>query len=768
MNAPYSPLPPLLGAAALRMKQALRQATEHTAESLGLAAIAAQSSRMRDTLVEAQFELNRQSGPFIAAAQAAFDERLNREAAPRAVAGTPSSWQTLSLVDDHEVEVQVRAERFGMAITHACEWELRELEAYLASVLASSSHERERNPLRPEVIGHSVIRGIEAIVERPEVRKVLEVEIGRSMTVALSAAYRDIVADWRKAGIQPASLAVRTAESRGDPRPIPPVEPGTEAASSASGPAVGGPSVAGPLGPRSTHAGLRSGGTPIGQVGVGVMDLLRQLAQIDPIAVDRGMDMASSLAGALPNLIHVHRDQLRQAAHGALDHLVIDVVGSLFDQILADPRLPPQLAQQIARLQLPVLRAALGDPGFFSARRHPVRLFVNRIASLGQGFDDFEDEQAQAFLAKVRELVHDVVQGDFDRLEVYEAQLVALEAFAHDQARATVEARHAGATELLAQREQAARLDRHYAERLESDLSSLVAPGFVRDFVSRVWSRVILHAAQRDGVTSDSVRQLRQAGRELFMSVQPKTSPAQRKTFLADLPRLMRTLNDGLNAIGWPEAQRRQFFGQLMPAHAEALKVQGSSVLDFNLMAREVDQALERGLPSDENLPPGHEPVDEEALARLSDEERRHIGLLDESAVDWNGQVDIELDAGPALQAVDLELPGLPSPAEAPEPVSGSELAEHVQIGFSYQMHLDGSWHKVRLAHVSPSRSFFVFTHGGRHRKTVSLTHRMLVRLCEANRLRAFESAQLLERATSRTRRQLAALRPAAASPTRH
>lgn len=779
MNAPYSPLPPQLGTAALRVKQALRRATEQTVESLGLAAIAAQTARMRDALVEAQFELNRQSEGFLSAAHAAFDERLHRESAPRHAGATPSSWQTLSLVDDQEVELQVRAERFGMAITHACEWELRELEAYMGTVLGSGNPDRDRNPLRPEVVGHAVIRGIEAIAERSEVRKVLEVELGRSMTSALRGAYRDIVADWRNAGIQPASLTVRTTESRGEPRGAA-AAAGGDAAADRSGPVTssgggggGGHSVSGALGPRSTRGGLgggMGGGTPIGQVGAGMMDLLRRLAQVDPVPMESlDLDVAASLAGALPNLIHAHRDQLRQASHGALDHMVIDVVGSLFDQILADPKLPPPLAQQIARLQLPVLRAALGDPGFFSSRRHPVRQFVNRIASLGQAFDDFGDDQARAFIDKVRALVHDVVQGDFDRIEVYEAQLSALEGFVAEQARQAIEAQHAGATQLLAQREQSAHLDRQYAERLDTDLSALAAPAFVRDFVVRVWSRVILQAAQRDGVTSDTVRQLRMAGRELFMSVQPKNSPAQRKTFLADLPRLMRTLNEGLNSIGWPEGQRRQFFGQLMPAHADALKLQGASVLDFNLMARQVEQALERALPSPDAPPSPTEPASDEALARLSSEERSRIGLLDESAVDWNGQVDIEIDVEPALQAPDLELPGLPTPAEAPEPVAGKDLAEHVQIGFSYRMHLNDGWHKVRLAHVSPGRSFFVFSHGARNRETVSLTHRMLVRLCESGRLRAYESAQLLERATSRTRRQLASLRPAAAaSPTRH
>ena len=75
-------------------------------------------------------------------------------------------------------------------------------------------------------------------------------------------------------------------------------------------------------------------------------------------------------------------DELLQASTGKLDHMVIDVVGSLFDQILSDPKVPPQMARQIARLQLPVLRVALVDSNFFSSRRHPVRRFVNRIASL--------------------------------------------------------------------------------------------------------------------------------------------------------------------------------------------------------------------------------------------------------------------------------------------------------------------------------------------------------------------------------------------------
>jgi len=64
----------------------------------------------------------------------------------------------------------------------------------------------------------------------------------------------------------------------------------------------------------------------------------------------------------------------------------------------------------------------------------------------------------------------------------------------------------------------------------------------------------------------------------------------------------------------------------------------------------------------------------------------------------------------------------------------------------------------VRLSYVSPGRAFFVFTRGKRHTETVSLTSRMLSRMCETGRFRAFESAYLMERATARARKQLAAL----------
>ena len=382
---PAHRLPAPLEAAVQRVKLAARAAVERTVESLGLAALAAQQAFQRDVLLEAQFELNRRSAGFSLAFNEAYDQRVMREAGGVAAAQSgpaATNWDALTLVADSEVEQQISAERFGMDIAHACEWELRELNGFIAALLGYSGSDKDLNPLRPESVGHAMMRGIDTLSDRADVRRTLATEMGRSLGGLLRTCYADIVTDLRHAGVQPLGLSVRMPATRGE-----------AARQSGSGDSV---SSGGGAGPASGHfgsgydsppharrstggsyagtqpaslGGLR-GGTPIGSVDPALMTLMRRLAYADPSSVfDDGSRSSASpdrWGSPLPNLIRTHREELRQASTGTLDHLVIDLIGTLFDQILADPKVPPQMARQIARLQLPVLRAALGDPAFFS------------------------------------------------------------------------------------------------------------------------------------------------------------------------------------------------------------------------------------------------------------------------------------------------------------------------------------------------------------------------------------------------------------------
>jgi hypothetical protein len=839
-----------LDAAALHIVTTATSVAERASELLGVLAQSSVRIAERDHLNTSQFELRRNMGEFQRTFRTVLDERIEQELAPpgqsrrrQAVA----DWQTLSLVDDSEMEERMFSDRIGQMIGHECDAELRELAAYMGSLLLTGRADQERNPLRAEVLGAALYRAIEAVSEQAETRKLLARELGQALAKAMPACYGHILADLQGRGVLPVSLTVRTVEGPGNQLPgissgygtpsstrsqhgdldthlethqggghdtgrefSPRTGHSTRAMSNATSPSTlgGTPSRSGTA---SSYRALAASQAADAQL----MALLRRLTaiasrpgELDALQRHSGrgsypsagqvgpghagsMDFAAAgveggpatggdaytdgLTGLMAvNLIRAHREELMQASTGKLDHMVIDVVGSLFDQILSDTRVPPQMARQIARLQLPVLRVALNDSTFFSSRRHPVRRFVNRIASLACAFDDFDDGPGKSFLARVRELVEEIVEGDFDQIELYASKLAALESFISEQTHDEVQQNGAAAT--LSAKESELRLQQRYMLQLQGALKPVALPPYLRDFLPQVWSQALVLAVTRDGPQSDRAKRYRRVGCDLVMSVQPKGSPALRKRFLMQLPPLMKDLNEGLRLIGWPAAAQREFFGQLLPAHAESLKGAPMSELDHNLMVKQLQSVFAIPVPGTESLSMADEvpEVDEAVIAqRFTPEEAQRVGLIEESAVDWSGQIDVDLSAGESTvdsagdstdsASLDLGL-GLDvnldlANTEPPEPSRGPQLMEHIKLGFAYQMHLKDEWQKVRLAHVSAGRGFFVFTRGKKHQETISMTARMLARMCDTGRLRAFENAYLMERATQRARKQLAALK---------
>ena len=130
---------------------------------------------LRDLLEGSQAEMRRNLVRF----QRVFDNELRAKVAldlaPRQGARRQfeaQDWETMTLVDDREVNERLHSDRIGQQIAHACEGELRDLAAHMGA-LNSASRDQDRNPLRAEVLGAALYRAIEAISNQSEVRKLL-------------------------------------------------------------------------------------------------------------------------------------------------------------------------------------------------------------------------------------------------------------------------------------------------------------------------------------------------------------------------------------------------------------------------------------------------------------------------------------------------------------------------------------------------------------------------------------------------------------------
>ncbi len=875
-----------LDAAVNLIRTAATSAATHVAENLTVLAQGSLKISERDQIILTQQELRRNLGSFQNAFFESLREKVIKEIQPRVDNKRKlesADWQSLSLVDEKEVEEQMNFVRLGQLISHECDWQLRDLAAYTGALLNLGRADDERNPLRAELVGASLHHGIEAISGERESRRLLTRELGQAMAQVMPQCYEEILRMFQERGVRPVTLTVRTVEgpgnqvggansgyqslrdgrlsSRGghygeiesvsesdsemdllaahrralatafpgrappidsirDSEPAPrsnasrarvnaaadqqlmtllrrltaiasqpgeldPARPlgGGLAASARLGPSAGAPA-------NSRYSGSLRGAersTLSSRSGIGADSSRGGASMIDGAAGSGGGPLGEELTGLMAvNLIRAHREELIQASTGKLDHMVIDVVGSLFDQILSDSRVPPQMAREIARLQLPVLRVALSDATFFSTRRHPVRRFINRIASLANAFDDFDVGPGAKFLTRVRRLVDEIVEGDFDQIDLYATKITELERFIAEQNDGVVE--QSGAATVLDAKESELRIQQRYMLQLQASLNPLQLPAYLLNFLAQVWSQALVLATRRDGADSDRAKRYRRVGTDLVMSIQPKGSPMFRKKFLMQLPPLMKDLNEGMRLIGWPEAAQKEFFGKLLPAHAVSLKGQALSELDHNLMVKQLEAVFAIPVPSNESYMRSDavpEVAPEVIARRFTPEEAKQVGLIQEAAVDWSepvgrdDKVDVDLSADvqpplPATPSVVAQLDpaaiaatlGAPTTGsdEPTEPSRGAQLIDHVKIGFAYQMHLKDEWQKVQLAHVSSGRSFFVFTRGGKHQETISMTSRMLARMCEAGRFRAVESAYLMERATRRARKQLAEL----GAPTKH
>jgi hypothetical protein len=116
--APFQPA--ALTAAVQRVKIAARDAALRCVDALGVAALASSKAGEREDMLSAQFELNRKHSAFVMSFNEKLDELVGAEMRRLEAAGSSkpssrigSSWQSLSLVDDREVEIQVSAEQLG-------------------------------------------------------------------------------------------------------------------------------------------------------------------------------------------------------------------------------------------------------------------------------------------------------------------------------------------------------------------------------------------------------------------------------------------------------------------------------------------------------------------------------------------------------------------------------------------------------------------------------------------------------------------------------
>lgn len=229
----------------------------------------------------------------------------------------------------------------------------------------------------------------------------------------------------------------------------------------------------------------------------------------------------------------------------AQDSDAIDLVGFLFDHLLADQQASSVGQDLLTQLQVPLIKVALKDKGFFTQRNHPARQLLNGLVETASVWLD-DESQDSAVVDKMRWVV-DRVNRDFDSdsavfgrlFEDLSRHMGGLKKKADVAERHYVEAAR-GREKLDLARASAVDKVRQRLDRAEP-------PTAVRTLLESAWTDVIALAFLRQGYDHPQSRE-RVEFVDRLIELFGHGRPLPERRF--ELQKLREVFEDGLGSIG--------------------------------------------------------------------------------------------------------------------------------------------------------------------------------------------------------------------------
>ena len=415
------------------------------------------------------------------------------------------------------------------------------------------------------------------------------------------------------------------------------------------------------LGQRTVSPGLSQA---IGQAQQGVQ---RRLSR-----QDEGGHQVATISPALLEELQARKQALKRAAETPVERATIEIVALLFQSILTEERIPPAVRVWFARLQMPVLRVAVGEPDFFATIDHPARRLIDRMGACVMGFDASARAVSSALDTEIKRIVQVVEAYPDTGRRVFQTVLTEFERFLEHFFKSENEATRKGVS-LAVQVEQRETLAVQYTIELRKMLERVPVQEGVRQFLFQAWADVMAVAAVRHGAQSEATKALRTAAADLIWSAGAKVSRDERAEVIRKLPPLLKKLRDGMEAAGIPAAVRDANIQSLNESLSAAFSAKAAAI-----PAERFEELRERLEALEELLPDA------------SDVELDQTLMLDLGGDDSN-----------ALEVVG-EGGSIPTPAML-------SWARELQVGSWYMLEYGGTTEPVQLAWQGRQRHLSLF-----------------------------------------------------------
>ena len=385
-------------------------------------------------------------------------------------------------------------------------------------------------------------------------------------------------------GVAPAQLtqlgnpAAAHQRRKHDPWRGPGGRTGQRLSRDAAPPQHGSQAAATPLDLAMLHQRLRRPAQS-GRTTIDTSDLLAALGRVQPLCgptrdpqalttwlrerIDEGLDRVPARTG--------------ERRLSERDEASIELVLRLFEHILAAPVLPAPIKPLIARLEVPILKAALLDQTFFANPAHPARQLLNRTGQAAIGWTDDGERSATSLYGILARTVNRIVAQFGEDVGVFTEQSAQLSAALAARANEvqTWEAKARRVAEGRARADTAERLVATVIRERLCDYENV--PAFVVDLLEEGWSQVLTATHLGSGGDSGAWHDGIATVDRLLWSICPKIGQEERRQLLQAIPPLLRKLRLALAESSADPRKVSNWFRDLQALHMAALRGDGNT-----------------------------------------------------------------------------------------------------------------------------------------------------------------------------------------------
>ena len=555
---------------------------------------------------------------------------------------------SMSLVDDDTIEIEILSSRLALAMMDRASWEFTDLRSRMSS-LERRDELDTHDVLRPHVLARIVTTAWRGASMSQDAWRTLQAVLHEEFAHFAEEAYHE-TNRW---------LIQQRVLPEIDLRPFI-----RRARVGGAGPAVP-PAGAVPAGPNSafsrsnvgeetrlmTRAGGFARGSDHAEAVLGRLNRLigRQLpefagtAPMQPASAQlktaiteaqQGIQrrLSAGQAGgevvstpALMEELHQRKQALKSAATSPVERATIEIVALLFQSILTEERIPATVRVWFARLQMPVLRVAVGEPDFFATVEHPARRLIDRMGACVMGFDSNSRVVGDTLEKEIKRVVQVVEAYPDTGRRVFQTVLTEFEKVLEHYFKNENEASRRGVS-LAQQVELRETLAIQYTIELRKMLNEVPVQEGIREFLFHVWADVMAMTSVKYSVQSAETKTMKRVAADLIWSASAKVSREERAEVIRRLPPLLKTLREGMDHAGLSTEKQDEHIQRLNNSLAAAFTAKTAASPRERLeelMARL--ETLEELLPDTEDME-----IDESLVLDLSGHESSELEVVGE------------------------------------------------------------------------------------------------------------------------------------------